>query len=89
MLNVVWDMDTLIVRENLFFCYDRVGFNKMLESVKFLNDLDRRYLLLFVYSRFVFVFMEGYNFVEFDWFVKKLYGKLKINFNFIIIVLSF
>ena len=79
MLNAAWDTDTPIARENSLPCHDRVGFNKMLESVKFPNDPDRRHLSSFAYSRLVPALMEGHNLVEFDRFVKKLHGKLKIN----------
>lgn len=85
-LNAAWDTETPIARENSLPCHDRVGYNKMLESVKFPNDPDTttRHLSSFAYSRLVPALMEGHNLVEFDRFVKKLHGKCKINHNPII-----
>lgn len=75
-LNAAWDTDTPIARENSLPCHDRVGYNKVLESVKFPNDPDRRHLSSFAYSRLVPALLEGHNLVEFDQFVKKLHGKM-------------
>lgn len=74
MLNAAWDRDTPIARENSLPCHDRVAYNKMLESVKFPNDPDRRHLSSFAYSRLIPALMEGHNIVEFERFVKKLHG---------------
>lgn len=74
-LNAAWDTDTPIARENSLPCHDRVGYNKMLESVKFPNDPDRRHLSSFAYSRLMPALMEGHNIVDFERFVKKLHGK--------------
>lgn len=74
-LNAAWDTDTPIARENSLPCHDRVGYNKVLESVKFPNDPDRRHLSSFAYSRLVPALLEGHNLVEFDRFVKKLHGE--------------
>ncbi|KAF8087734.1 hypothetical protein N665_0570s0044 [Sinapis alba] len=75
-LNAAWDTDTPIARENSLPSHDRVGYNKMLESVKFPNDPDtRQHLSSFAYSRLVPALMEGHNLVEFDRFVKKLHGE--------------
>jgi len=73
-LNAAWDSGTPVARENSLACHDRVGYNKMLESVKFRNDPDRKHLSSFAYSRLVPALMEGHNIVEFERFVKKLHG---------------
>jgi hypothetical protein len=78
-LNAAWDSGTPVARENSLACHDRVGYNKMLESVKFRNDPDRKHLSSFAYSRLVPALMEGHNIVEFERFVKKLHGEAVMN----------
>lgn len=74
MLNAAWDVSILVASENALPCYDREGYNKILENAKPRNDPDGRHLSAFTYLRLSPVLMEGHNFAEFGRFVKRMHG---------------
>ncbi|CAL5381923.1 unnamed protein product [Camellia sinensis] len=74
-LNAAWDVSIPVASENALPCYDREGYNKILENAKPLNDPDGRHLSAFTYLRLSPVLMENHNFVEFERFVKKMHGQ--------------
>jgi hypothetical protein len=61
-LNAAWDAGIQVASENALPCYDRDGFNKILENAKPLNDPDGRHL---------------FGFTEFERFVKRMHGKME------------
>ena len=75
MLNSAWDVSIPVASENALPCYDREGYNKILENAKPLNDPDGRHLSAFTYLRLTPVLMETLNFTEFERFVKRMHGK--------------
>ncbi|KAL3622097.1 Leucine-rich repeat receptor-like serine/threonine-protein kinase bam2 [Castilleja foliolosa] len=56
-------------------CYDREGYNKILEYAKPLNVPVQCYLFAFTYLRLSPCLMEDQNFMEFDRFVKQMHGE--------------
>ncbi|XP_078182610.1 beta-amylase 2, chloroplastic-like isoform X2 [Carex rostrata] len=78
-LNVAWDAGILVASENALMCFDRDGFNKILENAKPLNDPDGRHLLSFTYLRLAPALFEENNFFEFKRFVKKMHGEAVID----------
>ncbi|XP_040383367.1 beta-amylase 2, chloroplastic [Oryza brachyantha] len=74
-LNAAWDAGIVVASENALPCYDRDGFNKILENAKPLNDPDGRHLLGFTYLRLSKVLFERANFLEFERFVKRMHGE--------------
>uniref|UniRef100_A0A0E0C6S5 Beta-amylase n=1 Tax=Oryza meridionalis TaxID=40149 RepID=A0A0E0C6S5_9ORYZ len=74
-LNAAWDAGIPVASENALPCYDRDGFNKILENAKPLNDPDGRHLLGFTYLRLTKVLFERANFLEFERFVKRMHGE--------------
>ncbi|KAJ4728287.1 Beta-amylase [Melia azedarach] len=74
-LNAAWDVSILVASENALPCYDREGYNKILENAKPRNDPDGRHLSAFTYLRLSSVLMERHNFVEFERFVKRMHGE--------------
>lgn len=74
MLNAAWDAGIQVASENALPCYDRDGFNKILENAKPLNDPDGRHLFGFTYLRLSKVLFERPNFFEFERFVKRMHG---------------
>ncbi|KAL9435109.1 hypothetical protein AB3S75_021383 [Citrus x aurantiifolia] len=74
-LNAAWDVSILVASENALPCYDREGYNKILENAKPLNDPDGRHLSAFTYLRLSPVLMDGHNFIEFERFVKRMHGE--------------
>uniref|UniRef100_A0A0D9XH02 Beta-amylase n=1 Tax=Leersia perrieri TaxID=77586 RepID=A0A0D9XH02_9ORYZ len=74
-LNAAWDAGIAVASENALPCYDRDGFNKILENAKPLNDPDGRHLLGFTYLRLSKVLFERANFLEFERFVKRMHGE--------------
>lgn len=74
-LNAAWDVNILVASENALPCYDREGYNKILENAKPLNDPDGRHLSAFTYLRLSPVLMESHNFKEFERFVKRMHGE--------------
>lgn len=81
-LNSAWDVCIPVASENALPCYDRNGYNKILENAKPLNDPDGRHLSAFTYLRLSPVLMETHNFNEFQRFVKRMHGKLQNIFFF-------
>ncbi|KAI3873408.1 hypothetical protein MKW98_008060 [Papaver atlanticum] len=74
-LNAAWDASIPVASENALVCYDREGYNKILENAKPLNDPDGRHLVAFTYLRLSSYLMEEPNFEEFAHFVKKMHGE--------------
>jgi len=74
-LNAAWDVSIPVASENALPCYDREGYNKILENAKPLDDPDGRHLSAFTYLRLSPVLMEKRNFMEFKRFVKRMHGK--------------
>ncbi|OMP00401.1 Glycoside hydrolase, family 14B, plant [Corchorus olitorius] len=70
-LNAAWDVSILVASENALPCYDREGYNKILENAKPRNDPDGRHLSAFTYLRLGPVLMEKHNFEEFERFGKQ------------------
>ncbi|CAA6655587.1 unnamed protein product [Spirodela intermedia] len=73
-LNAAWDAKIQVASENALPCYDREGYNKILENAKPYDDPDGRHLSAFTYLRLSPGLMEGHNFIEFERFVKKMHG---------------
>ncbi|OMO78781.1 Glycoside hydrolase, family 14B, plant [Corchorus capsularis] len=74
-LNAAWDVSILVASENALPCYDREGYNKILENAKPRNDPDGRHLSAFTYLRLGPVLMEKHNFEEFERFVRRMHGE--------------
>ncbi|KAK3132615.1 hypothetical protein QOZ80_6AG0525210 [Eleusine coracana subsp. coracana] len=74
-LNAAWDAGIQVASENALPCYDRDGFNKILENAKPRNDPDGRHLFGFTYLRLSKVLFERPNFFEFERFVKRMHGE--------------
>ena len=74
MLNAAWDADIPVASENALPCYDKEGYNKILDIAKPFGDLDGRHLSAFTYLRLTPQLMEEQNFMEFERFVKRLHG---------------
>ncbi|KAF3793571.1 Beta-amylase 2 [Nymphaea thermarum] len=72
-LNAAWDVNIQVASENALPCYDRDGYNKILENAKPLNNPDRRHLSAFTYLRLGPALMERHNFLEFERFVKRMH----------------
>ncbi|XVF22545.1 hypothetical protein REPUB_Repub12eG0181300 [Reevesia pubescens] len=82
-LNAAWDVSILVASENALPCYDREGYNKMLENAKPQNDPDDRHLSAFTYLRLSPVLMETHVLCE----VRKICQKdtwYNITFSFLI-----
>lgn len=76
LLNAGWDVDLPVTGQNGFPCLNRVGYNKVLDNAKPMNDPDGRLFSSFTYLRLSPLLMEQQNFVEFERFVKRMHGKL-------------
>lgn len=74
-LNAAWDVSIPVASENALPCYDRDGYNKILENAKPMNDPDGRHLSAFTYLRLSPALMERDNFLEFERFVKRMHGE--------------
>ncbi|XP_020538366.1 beta-amylase 7 isoform X2 [Jatropha curcas] len=74
-LNTAWDVNIPIASENALPCHDRVGYNKILDNAKPLNNPDGRHFLSFTYLRLSPLLMERHNFMEFERFVKRMHGE--------------
>lgn len=83
MLNAAWDVSILVASENALPCYDREGYNKILENAKPRHDPDGRHLSAFTYLRLSSLLMERHNFLEFERFVKRMHGEFTLIFSFI------
>ncbi|CAN0824770.1 Beta-amylase 2, chloroplastic [Linum grandiflorum] len=74
-LNAAWDVSLPVASENALPCYDREGYNKILENAKPLHDPDGRHLSAFTYLRHSSALIEKRNFEEFGRFVKRMHGQ--------------
>ncbi|KAL6494028.1 Leucine-rich repeat receptor-like serine/threonine-protein kinase bam2 [Orobanche gracilis] len=74
-LNAAWDVGIPVASENALPCYDREGYNKILENAKPFNDPDGRHLSAFTYLRLSPHLMEDRSFMEFEQFVIRMHGK--------------
>ncbi|XP_010540283.1 PREDICTED: beta-amylase 2, chloroplastic [Tarenaya hassleriana] len=74
-LNAAWDVGIPVASENALPCYDREGYNKILENAKPLNDPDQRHLSCFTYLRLSPILMRPRNFKEFERFVRRMQGE--------------
>ncbi|CAO2837645.1 unnamed protein product [Amaranthus hypochondriacus] len=74
-LNAAWDVCIPVASENALPCFDREGYNKILENAKPQNDPDGKHLSAFTYLRLNPELMEGSNFMEFERFVKRMHGE--------------
>ncbi|XP_010934795.1 beta-amylase 2, chloroplastic isoform X5 [Elaeis guineensis] len=80
-LNAAWDVCIPVASENALPCYDRDGYNKILENAKPLNDPDGRHLSAFTYLRLSSVLLERDNFLEFERFVKRMHGEAVLDLH--------
>ena len=74
-LNAAWDAGIQVASENALPCYDRDGYNKILENSKPKDDPDGHHLAAFTYLRLSPTLIEEENFKEFARFVKRLHGQ--------------
>ncbi|KAM1286682.1 hypothetical protein ACFX2J_000710 [Malus domestica] len=74
-LNAAWDANIPVASENALTCFDREGYNKILENAKPWNDPDGRHLSAFTYLRLSPVLIERHNLTEFERFVKRMHGE--------------
>ncbi|XP_075671883.1 beta-amylase 7 [Castanea sativa] len=74
-LNAAWDACIPVTSENTLSCHDRIGYNKILDTAKPMNDPDGRHFSSFTYLRLSPLLMERHNFMEFERFVKKMHGE--------------
>jgi len=74
-LNAAWDAGIPVASENALPCFDRDGYNKILENAKPRTDPDERHLVAFTYLRLSPTLMEEVNFNEFERFVKRMHGE--------------
>lgn len=81
-LNAAWDVGLPVASENALPCYDKEGYDKILETAKPISDPDGRHLSAFTYLRLCPQLMEEQNFLEFERFVKRLHGEFVANLGF-------
>lgn len=74
-LNAAWDAGIPVASENALPCFDRDGYNKILENAKPRTDPDERHLVAFTYLRLSPILMKEANFNEFERFVKRMHGE--------------
>ncbi|XVE77136.1 hypothetical protein DITRI_Ditri13aG0037600 [Diplodiscus trichospermus] len=74
-LNAAWDVCIPVASENALLCHDRLGYNKILDNAKPVNDPDGRHFSSFTYLRLCPLLMERQNFMEFERFVKRMHGE--------------
>ncbi|KAL5572844.1 hypothetical protein UlMin_022441 [Ulmus minor] len=74
-LNSAWDVGIPVASENALPCYDREGYNKILQHAKPFNNPDGRHLSAFTYLRLSPTLMEDHNLTEFARFVKRIHGE--------------
>ncbi|CAH1447940.1 unnamed protein product [Lactuca virosa] len=75
-LNAAWDADIPVASENALPCYDRQGYNKILEHAKPRDDPDGRHLSAFTYLRLNQPLLEEHNLREFQLFVNRMHGQV-------------
>jgi len=74
-LKTAWDVGIDVASENALECYDRPGYNKILENSKPENNLGGHNLVAFTYLRLTPHLMQEDNFLEFTRFVRRLHGE--------------
>ncbi|XWS46091.1 hypothetical protein CRYUN_Cryun14cG0033900 [Craigia yunnanensis] len=74
-LNAAWDVCIPVASENALLCHDRLGYNKILDNVKPVNDPDGRHFSSFTFLRLSPLLLERQNFMEFERFVKQMHGE--------------
>ncbi|KAK4411391.1 Beta-amylase 2, chloroplastic [Sesamum angolense] len=82
-LNAAWDVGVHVASENALPCYDRQGFNKILQNAKPYGDPDKRHLSAFTYLRLSPDLMVEHNLMEFERFVKQMHGKILLCYELI------
>lgn len=88
MLNAAWDVCLTVSSENALPCLNRVGYNKILDNAKPMNDPDGKHFTSFTYLRLSPLLMEKHNFLEFERFVKRMHGKALEIFIFSLLLFS-
>lgn len=74
----VWGAGVSVASENALACYDRRGYNKILENAKPRIDSERN-VVSFTYLRLNPELMEHDNYLEFTRFVRRLHGNCSLN----------
>lgn len=82
-LNAAWDICIPVASESSPSCYDREGYNKILDNAKPMSSPDGRHLSAFTYLRLSPLLMERNNFMEFEQFVRRMHGKIFLTFALI------
>lgn len=75
MLNAAWGVGIPAASENVRPCYNREGYNTILENAKPLDRPDGRHIYSFTYHQLSPELMQEDNFTEFERFVKRMHGK--------------
>ncbi|KAL3622103.1 Leucine-rich repeat receptor-like serine/threonine-protein kinase bam2 [Castilleja foliolosa] len=72
-----WDIGVPVASENVLPCYDREGYNKILEYAKPFNApvALKWHLSAFTYLGLSSYIMEDQNFTEFERFIKRMHGE--------------
>lgn len=78
-MNAAWDADIPVASENALPCYDRQGYNKILEHAKPRDDPDGRHLSAFTYLRLNQPLLEEHNLREFQLFVNRMHGNISFS----------
>ncbi len=73
-MNSAWDAGIPVATENALPCYDREGYNRILESVKPRVNPDNRHAIFFTYLRLSPKLFEEHHLCEFMRFVRQLHG---------------
>ncbi|KAJ3689319.1 hypothetical protein LUZ61_018483 [Rhynchospora tenuis] len=74
-LNEAWDASIPVMSENALPCFDRDGFNKILEYVKPYNDPIGRHLLSFTYLKLSPPLHQIKSLYELRQFIQKMHGE--------------
>lgn len=75
-MNSAWDAGIPVATENALPCYDREGYNRILESVKPRLNPDNCHAIFFTYLRLSPKLLEEHHLFEFMRFVRRLHGML-------------
>ncbi|GAA0165279.1 hypothetical protein LIER_39948 [Lithospermum erythrorhizon] len=75
MQNAAWDVCIPVASENAVPCYDREGYNYLLDKAKPSTDPDGRHFSTFTYNRLSPLLLETRHLMEFERFVKRLHGE--------------
>ncbi|KAH8953383.1 hypothetical protein BDL97_08G023400 [Sphagnum fallax] len=74
-MNSAWDAGIPVATENALPCYDREGYNRILESVKPRLNPDNCHAIFFTYLRLSPKLLEEHHLFEFMRFVRRLHGE--------------